>query len=94
MIKVVFSGRIVGHSISDRMQARLAVNAPDSAAFRRRDMVGYVVYSDRGSQIRSRKFVHTLNWHHLIGRWGNSVLPRITRRRNLSSLCYRFTSWV
>ena len=69
-IKDVFSGRIVGYSISDRMKARLAVNTLDSAASRRRDAAGCIVHSDRGSQFRSRKFVHALNRHHLIGSMG------------------------
>ncbi|WP_434589840.1 IS3 family transposase [Brevibacterium sp. 1718] len=69
-IKDVFSGRIVGYSISDRMKARLAVNALDNAISRRRDAVGCIVRSDRGSQFRSRKFVHALNRHHLIGSMG------------------------
>ena len=38
-IKDVFSGRIVGYSISDRMKARLAVKALDNAIFRRRGAV-------------------------------------------------------
>ena len=70
-VKDVFCGRIVGYSISDRVKARLAVNALDNAASRRRDAVGCIVYSDRGSQFRSRKFVHALNRHHLIGSMGN-----------------------
>ena len=49
-IKDVFSGRIVGYSISDRMKARLAVNALDNAISRRRDAAGCIVHSDRGSQ--------------------------------------------
>lgn len=69
-IKDVFSGRIVGCSISDRMKARLAVNALDNAVSRRRDAAGCIVHSDRGSQFRSRKFVHALNRHHLIGSMG------------------------
>ena len=69
-IKDVFSGRIVGYSISDRMKARLAVNALDSAVSRRRDAAGCIVHSDRGSQFRSRKFAHALNRHHLIGSMG------------------------
>ena len=36
-IKDVFSGRIVGYSISDRMKAGLAVNALNNALSRRRD---------------------------------------------------------
>ena len=69
-IKDVFSGRIVGYSISDRMKARVAVNALDNAAAWRRDVVACIVHSDRGSQFRSRKFVHALNRHHLIGSMG------------------------
>ncbi|RCS95999.1 hypothetical protein CIK61_08380 [Brevibacterium aurantiacum] len=49
-IKDVFSGRIVGYSIADRMKARLAVNALDNAMSRRRDAAGCIVHSDRGSQ--------------------------------------------
>lgn len=69
-IKDVFSARIVGYSISDRMKARLAVNALNNAASRRGDVAGCIVHSDRGSQFRSRKFVHALNHHHLIGSMG------------------------
>jgi len=69
-IKDVFSGRIVGYSMSDRMKARLAVDALDNAASRRGDVAGCIVHSDRGSQFRSRKFVHALNRHHLIGSMG------------------------
>lgn len=65
----MFSGRIVGYSISDRMRARLAVNALDDAVSRR-DAAGWITHSDRGSQFRSRKFVHALNRHHLIGSMG------------------------
>ena len=69
-IKDVFSGRIVGYSISDRMKARLAVNALNNAASRRGDVAGCIVHSDRGSQFRARSFVHALNRHHLIGSMG------------------------
>lgn len=69
-IKDVFSGRIVGYSISDRMKARLAVNALDNAICRRPGAAGCIVHSDRGSQFRSRSFVHALNRHHLIGSKG------------------------
>ncbi|MDN6738428.1 IS3 family transposase [Corynebacterium casei] len=69
-IKDVFSGRIVGYSMDSRMKARLAVNALESAISRRRDAAGCIVHSDRGSQFRSRKFVHALTRHHLIGSMG------------------------
>ncbi|WP_270452023.1 IS3 family transposase [Kocuria marina] len=69
-IKDVVSGRIVGYSISDRMKAHLAVNALNNAISRRRDAAGCIVHSDRGSQFWSRKFVHALNRHHLVGSMG------------------------
>ncbi|ASR55248.1 DDE-type integrase/transposase/recombinase [Cellulomonas sp. PSBB021] len=49
-IKDVYSGRIVGYSISDRMKSRIAVNALAGAVQRRRDVAGCIVHSDRGSQ--------------------------------------------
>ena len=49
-IKDVFSGRIVGYSISDRMKSRLAVQALEHAVARRDAVAGCVVHSDRGSQ--------------------------------------------
>ena len=49
-IKDMFSNRIVGYSISDRMTSQIAVNALLSAVQRRRDVAGCVVHSDRGSQ--------------------------------------------
>lgn len=68
--KDVFSGRIVGYSISDRMKAGLAVNALAGAVAQRRGAAGCIVHSDRGSQFRARSFVHALNRHHLIGSMG------------------------
>ena len=73
-IKDVHSNRIVGYSISSRMKARLAVDALDSAVARRAaagDLVaGCVVHNDRGSQFRSRTFVHALSRHSMIGSMG------------------------
>ena len=48
-IKDVFSNRIVGYSISDRMTAALAVSALRNA-IGLRDHDGTIVHSDRGSQ--------------------------------------------
>lgn len=69
-VKDVFSGRIVGYWISDRMKARLAVNALDNAVSRRGDVAGCIVQSDRGSPFRARTFVHALNRHPLLGLMG------------------------
>jgi transposase InsO family protein len=70
----VFSNRIVGYSISDRMKSRLAVDALTSAVARRAvegaEVAGCVVHSDRGSQFRSRKFLAALRRHNLIGSMG------------------------
>lgn len=68
-IKDVFSNRIVGYSISDRMTAQLAVSAVRNAAALR-DPVGTLIHSDRGSQFRSRKFVEALRHEGLIGSMG------------------------
>ena len=69
-IKDVFSSRIVGYSIDSRMKSSLAVQAMDSAVARRGDVAGCVVHSDRGSQFRSRKFLHALDRHGLVGSMG------------------------
>ncbi|WP_407939627.1 IS3 family transposase [Microlunatus soli] len=73
-VKDVYSNRIVGYSISDRMRSRLAIQALESAVRRRQrdghDVAGCVLHSDRGSQFRSRKFVRALRRHDLAGSMG------------------------
>lgn len=77
----MFTGQIVGYSISDRMKAHLAVNSPNFAMFKRRDATGCIVQLDCGSQFRSRKIMYALNRHHPLDRWGKSALPGTTPRR-------------
>jgi putative transposase len=69
-IKDVYSNRIVGYSIDSRMKSRLAVAALNHAVARRDDVAGCVLHTDRGSQFRSRKFVHALNRHDMVGSMG------------------------
>jgi transposase InsO family protein len=73
-IKDVCSNRIVGYSIDSRMKSRLAVTALNDAAARRHreggDVAGCVLHTDRGSQFRSRKFVHAINRHSMVGSMG------------------------
>jgi putative transposase len=69
-IKDVFSNRIVGYSISDRMMSRLAVDALASAVARRGEVAGCILHTDRGSQFRSRKFVRALHRHDMVGSMG------------------------
>lgn len=67
--KDLWSNRIVGYSIADRMTSALAVAAIRNAALRR-DSHGVIVHTDRGSQFRSRAFVSTLNELDMIGSMG------------------------
>lgn len=69
-IKDVFSNRIVGYSISDRMKSRLAVDALANAVARRGEVAGCILHTDRGSQFRSRKFVRALHRHNMVGSMG------------------------
>jgi putative transposase len=69
-IKDVFSNRIVGYALSDRMTADLAVSALRSAVARRQPKGTVVVHSDRGGQFRSRKFRAVLKANDLTGSMG------------------------
>ena len=55
-IKDLFSNRIVGYAIADRMTAELAVNALRTAIARREPDGVVIVHADRGSQFRARSF--------------------------------------
>ena len=70
LIKDLFSNRIVGYSINERMTKELAVNALRSALARRRFVGTVIVHSDRGSQFRSRDFVAVLKAAGLSGSMG------------------------
>lgn len=69
-VKDVWSNRIVGYSIGDRMQASLAVRALENAVEQRDYPAGTVVHSDRGGQFRSQSFQSALRRHHLQGSMG------------------------
>ena len=53
-IKDVYSNRIVGYSLSDRMTAALAVSALRNAIALRHPVGTVLIHSDRGSQFRSQ----------------------------------------
>jgi putative transposase len=84
-IKDLFSNRIVGYSISDRMKSRLAVDALNSA------VASCVVHTGRGSQFRSRKSVRALGRHDMVGSMGG-VRPGTTPPWSRSSRCCRTMS--
>lgn len=66
----VYSNRIIGYSISNRMKSRLAVATLESAVARRGSVAGCVIHSDRGSQFCSRKFVRALGRYDLVRSMG------------------------
>ncbi len=68
-IKDLFSNRIVGYALDERMTAQLAVGAL-RAAVARRQPAGVVVHSDRGSQFRARGFSAVLTAAGLQGSMG------------------------
>jgi transposase InsO family protein len=69
-IQDIWSKRIVGYSISDRMKSRLAVTALDNAVTRRGEVAGCILHTDRGSQFRSRKHLRALHRHAMTGSMG------------------------
>jgi putative transposase len=69
-IKDAFSNRIVGYSIDSRMKSRLATRALHSAVARRGEVAGCILHTDRGSQFRSRRFVHALSCYEMVGSMG------------------------
>jgi len=70
-IKDVFSNRIIGWAIDERMKARLVVAAIEMAVARRNgDVAGCVFHSDRGSQFRARKVHRVLARHGMVGSMG------------------------
>ena len=68
-IKDVYSGRIVGYSIDSRMKVSSAVAALRNAIVRR-NPVGTVVHSGRGSRCRSNTSVCTIKNNGLVGSMG------------------------
>ena len=69
-IKDLYSNRIVGWAIAERMKARLAVAAIEMAVARRGDVAGCILHSDRGSQFRARKVQRALTRHRMVGSMG------------------------
>lgn len=69
-IKDLWSNRIIGYSIDERMKARLVVAALNNAVARRGDVAGCILHSDRGSQFRARKVHGALARHEMVGSMG------------------------
>lgn len=72
VVKDLWSNRIVGWCVSDRMKARIVVAALEMAVARRGgDVAGCIFHSDRGSQYRARKVLRALRRHQMVGSMGN-----------------------
>jgi transposase InsO family protein len=69
-IKDEFSNRIVGYCMNSRMKSRLATTALSNAVARRGEVAGCILHTDRGSQFRSRSFVHALGRYEMVGSMG------------------------
>lgn len=87
--KDVCSNRIVRYAIDKRMKASLAVRALENALIQRGNPQGVIVHTDRGSQLRSRKFQKTLKRHKLNGSMGPWGRVAITRQWSLSLDSYK-----
>jgi putative transposase len=70
-VKDVWSNRIVGYSMADRMTSDLAVSALRHAIIERRP-VATVVHSDRGSHFRSNVYIRILANNRLRGSMGRT----------------------
>lgn len=62
----LYSRRVVGWALSERMTADLAGNALTMALWRRKMPKGVIVHSDRGSQYCSRAYQSLIKKHELI----------------------------
>ncbi len=69
-IKDLWSNRIVGGSIDERMKARLVVAAIEVAVARRGEVAGCILHADRGSQFRARTAHRALARHRMVGSMG------------------------
>lgn len=62
----LYSRRVVGWAMSERMTASLVCSALTMALWRRKKPTGVIVHSDRGSQYCSRDYQKLLKKHHLV----------------------------
>lgn len=62
----LYSRKVVGWSLRDRMTRSLVCDALEAAIRRRRPPKGLLFHSDRGSQYASREFRRLLNRHNMV----------------------------
>jgi hypothetical protein len=93
-IKDLFSNRIVGYAIGDRMTADLAVSALRAAIARRQPEGVVIVHADRGSQGGHGPSGPSSSPPASKARWAGSPQPETTPRWNRSGRCCSATSWT
>lgn len=71
----VFSRRIIGWSMDERMQAELVVDALQMAILARRPPLGLIHHSDRGGQYLSLAFGRRLEENGMLGSMSRPGLP-------------------
>ena len=81
-IKDVFSNRIVGYSISDRMKSRLAVDALANTAPRRGDVAGCLLHTDRAGSSAPGSSSAPCTTTRRSARWERAA-PRRQRRHGV-----------
>lgn len=76
----LFSRKIVGWSMSSRMNAKLVYDALTMAIWQRRSQAGLIVHADRGSQYANKIYRRLLKVHGFLGSmsrlgdcWDNAV---------------------
>ncbi|MCT1607726.1 hypothetical protein M3B43_10445 [Nesterenkonia massiliensis] len=73
----MFSNRILGYSISDRMTAKLAVEAVGNAVTCRGEVAGCILHADRGSQFEAGRWLASCDFTTWSARWAASARPGI-----------------
>ncbi len=92
-IKDLFSNRIVGYALDERMTAQLAVTALRTAVARRQP-TGVVVHSNRGSQVRARTFRAVLSAAGLQRWMGRLASAGDNAAMSPDTPCCKRTSWT
>lgn len=76
----LFSRKVVGWSMDERMNANVVCNALTMAIWQRKPRPGLIVHSDRGSQYASKQYRYLLKQYNCVGSmsrkgncWDNSV---------------------
>jgi putative transposase len=68
----IYSRRVIGWAMSERMNTRLVLDALSMAVSARKPAAGLIVHTDRGSQYACRDYVHFI--------LANGIVPSMSRK--------------